>query len=417
MRLEALDITAGYGDKAVLQAVNIGIETGEFVGLIGPNGCGKSTLLRVLSGVLKPQQGQVILDRQDLKTLAPIEIARRVAFVPQSEVAAFEFSVEDVVLMGRHPYRQRFGGATPEDYNEAKRALAATDMLHLADRPITQLSGGEHRRALLARALAQTTPLLLLDEPTAHLDITHQVELLSQVQQLTRREGKPIGALAALHDLNQAAEFCDRLVLLSGGRVEAEGSPETVLTASHLRRTYNANAQVGRNPATGRPSILTLHSNREQSTQSKPPHVHVICGGGSGVGILGILVRNGLRVTTGVLNRLDTDEEAAVALGIEAALEAPYSPFSADACDHARALMADAQIILVTPVPFGRGNLPNLEMAAAAQTAGKEIVLIGDADFAVRDYTSGAATHLFEQLLQGGACRYDRVEDWPGLGN
>src|SRR5262249_12474211 len=160
-----------------------------------------------------------------------------------------------------YPHRQRFRGETEEDHQQVNRALAEADIYHLKERPVTRLSGGEHRRVLLARALAQQTPLLLLDEPTAHLDVTHQVELLVLAQRLTRQE-QQVGVLAALHDLNQAAEFCDRLVLLSAGRILADGPPEAVLTAGNLRAAYGADAQIGRNPATGRPTILTLHPAR-----------------------------------------------------------------------------------------------------------------------------------------------------------
>ncbi len=413
MRLEAKEITAGYGGQDVLQAVSVAVEAGEFVGLIGPNGCGKSTLLRVVSHVLRPRRGTVTLDGKPIGQWPALEIARRMAFVPQEEPAAFDFTVRELVLMGRHPHHTRFRGDTAEDYACAARALAEADILHLADRPITQLSGGEHRRALLARALAQQTPLLLLDEPTAHLDMTHQVELLTLVHRLTRERG--VGALAALHDLNQAAEFCDRLVLLCAGRLVAEGRPETALTPANLRVAYEAHAQIGRNPATGRPMVLAIHPARDEAALPAAPRVHLVCGGGSGVGVMGALLRNGFRVSAGVLNRLDSDQEAAEASGIEVVLEAPFSPIGPAARAACAALMARAQTILVAPVAFGHGNLANLELVAEAQAQGKPVVLLGDANFAGRDYTGGAATALLERLPAGGALRFDRLEDWPAL--
>ena len=266
MRLGTQGIFAGYGGSDILHDVTTTCESGLFVGLIGPNGCGKSTLLRVLTRILRPRMGRVVLDAQPISGFSPRSLAQRIGFVPQEEKAAFDFAVSDVVLMGRFPHQRPLQSPTPEDYQHVARALAQTDILHLKDRPITTLSGGEHRRVLLARALAQQTPLLLLDEPTAHLDITHQVELLALVRDLTRREMEPLGAMAALHDLNQAAEFCDRLVLLHEGRLMAEGPPEDVLTAANLRRVYQADAQIGRNPVTGRPFLFALHPAREHST-------------------------------------------------------------------------------------------------------------------------------------------------------
>lgn len=411
--LEARDISAGYGGSPVLESVSVTVIAGEFVGLIGPNGCGKSTLLRVLSNVLKPEAGSVRLDGQAISGLTPLERAKRLAFVPQQEPTAFDYTVRDVVLMGRHPYRKRFRGESAEDYEIVYRALADADILHIADRPVTRLSGGEHRRTLLARALAQQTPLLLLDEPTAHLDVTHQVELLSLALRLTRLRG--VGVLAALHDLNQAAEFCDRLVLMRGGRVIAEGHPEDVLTAANLRRAYDAETQVGRNAVTGKPMLLTVHPIREAVEQEEAPRVHVVCGGGSGAGVMGVLIRRGFRVTAGVLNELDSDQEAARALGIETALESPFSDIGPVARQACADLMARADTILVLPVPIGRGNLANLELAVEAGRAGKKIVLFGDVRFAARDYTGGRAAALLETLLREGALRFDRFEEWPAL--
>jgi iron complex transport system ATP-binding protein len=401
MRIEARGVTAGYGGQPVLHDVSFVLGEGEFVGLIGPNGAGKSTLLRVLSGTLRPSGGAVLLDGEPIDRLKAREIARKLAFVPQTESTLFEFSVRDVVLMGRHPHVRGLAGETHEDFARANQAMVATDILHLADRPITALSGGEHRRVLIARALAQATPAVLLDEPTAHLDITHQAEILS----LVRRQADEAGAsvLAALHDLNLAAEFCDRLILLADGRVALEGPPTEVLTSLTLERAYGASVTVGRNPASGRPFIFPALAQNEATPNSR--RIHVICGGGTGIGLLQALRRRGHVLTAGVLNRLDSDEEACTALGIEHAWEAPFSPIGEAARSRCRELMQDAELLVVTEVPIGRGNLANLELALEAQQAGKSVYLIDRRPSAERDFTGGNAQALFDALERNGAIR------------
>jgi iron complex transport system ATP-binding protein len=410
MELTATRITAGYGAEPVLHEVSVTLGQGELVGLIGPNGCGKSTLLRCLSRTLRISSGTLQLDGRDIMAWPPREAARRLAFVPQQEAALFEFTVRDLVLMGRYPHLERWKGETERDYKIVMQALADADILHLADRPVTQLSGGEHRRVLLARALAQQTPLLLLDEPTAHLDVTHQVELLTLVRQQTRSQGQ--GALAALHDLNQAAEFCDRLILMRSGHIIAQGAPEAVLTAANLRTAYNAEGQIGSNPVTGRPMLLTVHALRQTTGEAGTRRVHVICGGGTGVGTLGTLVRCGYRVTAGVLNEMDSDQTAAEALGIETAVEAPFSPIGTAARKAAANLMAHAETVMITPVPFGNGNLANLELALEAQANGVDVVLLGAGDLHARDYAAGAAAVLFQRLIANGAVTHPTLEDW-----
>ncbi len=265
MRLEAHSIIAGYDSRNVLENVSMTVATGEFVGLLGQNGSGKSTLLRVLTHALKPHSGSVELDGKPIVQWSPKDRAKRIAFVPQQETTTFAFTVQDVVLMGRYPHLDRNRREQSEDYAIARRAMESTDTLALQDRPVTRLSGGEYRRVLMARALAQQSPLLLLDEPTAHLDIAHQAELLALAQQLAHRSEKPQGVLAALHDINQAAEFCDRIVLLLSGRVLAEGTPDAVLTEDNLRRAYNAEVRMGQNPLTGRPMIFSLQSQSRNS--------------------------------------------------------------------------------------------------------------------------------------------------------
>lgn len=270
MRIDAVDIKGGYGRTDVLHDVSLHLDGGEFVGLVGPNGSGKTTLLRALTGLLKLRRGEVRLDGKALGELDRAEIARRLAFVPQNEPRLFEFSVRDVVLMGRHARRSRSAAVTEEDHAIVTRALASADLLDVAERPITEMSGGEHRRTLFARALAQDSPALLVDEPTAHLDVAHQWDTLRICRRLADLQG--VAVLAALHDLNLAAEFCDRLVLLHHGRIIADGPPSTVLTDEFLGRVYGPGIRVMRNPATGAP-LLTPSSRccGDEAQAVKPP--------------------------------------------------------------------------------------------------------------------------------------------------
>jgi iron complex transport system ATP-binding protein len=407
MRIEAREVVAGYGKNSILHGISLDVAPGEFVGLIGPNGAGKSTLLRVLSRTLPLQRGTVLLDGVSIDRLSALEIARRLAFVPQAEPTLFEFTVREVVLMGRHPHVRGLKGETEEDFAAATRAMAATDTLHLADRPVTALSGGEHRRVLIARALAQNAPALLLDEPTAHLDMTHQADVLVLARRLADRDGALV--FAALHDLNLAAEFCDRLLLLANGRLAAEGTPEAVLTPEILAQVYGTPVRVGRSPASGRPLVLPAPPARDES-EGSPVRVHVVCGGGTGLAVLSALQRHGYVVTAGVLNRLDSDEDAAAALGLEHVAEAPFSRIGPEARAACAEMMARSDAVVVTELPIGNGNLANLELTADAQAAGKPVYLLGETPIAARDFTGGAAQSLWDTLQQKGAETVANVE-------
>ncbi len=411
MKLVSTGVTAGYGGQDILHGVDVCIESGAFVGLVGPNGCGKSTLLRALSGTLPLRSGSVELDGASISGLTPIQIARQMAFVPQQEPAGFDFTVRDIVLMGRYPHRVGRRSSNEEDYAMVRQALREADIEELEERPVTQLSGGEHRRVLVARALAQNTPLMLLDEPTAHLDVTHQAELLTLIKKRVRENG--LGALAALHELNQAAEVCDILVLMRDGLVIDCGGPDAVLTEANMRAAYGARARIGRNPVTGRPMILSLDSLRGEARRiAETPKVHVVCGGGTGFHVLHLLVRRGYSVSAGVLNESDSDYELAVALGIKTAAEAPFSAVTSAVKQEAKDMMHAADTILVTDAPFGAGNLVNLELALEALRTGKPVAVITYGKFKSRDYTGGYATDLFNELVSEGAMCHASVEEW-----
>ena len=240
------------GPEAVAGA-SIAVARGEVVGVIGPNAAGKSTLARLCSGLLTPQQGTVSLQGEPMAKLSRRERARRVAFLPQHPPHDLSFTAREVALMGRAPHLGLWALEGPRDFERALAGLREMDALDLADRPVSQLSGGERQRVFLARAFAQEASLLILDEPTAALDLAHQVLLVRALRRRAREGG---GALLVLHDLALAGAACDRVVLLHRGRVVAEGAPAEVLRPAILSPVYGTEVEVVANPATGQPLVV-----------------------------------------------------------------------------------------------------------------------------------------------------------------
>ena len=251
MNLKAEHIELSFGGKKILKDVSLEVSGREFVGIIGPNGSGKSTLLKCIYRTLKPDSGEIFLDGRNLRTMNFRESARRLAVVAQHNYYNFEFTVNEVVLMGRSPHKKSLERETAEDYAIVRESLSAVGMLEFAGRNFSTLSGGEQQRVILARALAQRTPCLILDEPTNHLDITHQLQLLQIVK------SRKAAVLSAIHDLNLAAMYCDRLYVLQGGKIAASGPPEEVLTPSFIREIYGVKAELARDK-NGRSHILFL---------------------------------------------------------------------------------------------------------------------------------------------------------------
>ena len=247
--LRAEDVRYRIGERALLDGVSLTLRAGEIVGVVGPNGAGKSTLLKVLGGLWRGAEGRIALLGEPLARRSARQVARVVAHVPQITALEAPFSVRQIVLMGRTPHLGRFALESARDRRVAERAMQRTHTLDLAERLIGTLSGGERQRVLIARALTQEPRVLLADEPTANLDVGHQLAVLGLVRSLARDDG--LGVLLALHDLELAARFCDRLVLLNGGRVHAEGAAADVLTAEHLRAVYGVRAVPYPDPVTG----------------------------------------------------------------------------------------------------------------------------------------------------------------------
>jgi len=256
--LDVRDLSVAYevGKRMLvaLREVSLRVDVGELVGLVGPNGCGKTTMIRAVTKVVQPLGGEIRIGGRDVRSLSQAEIARRVAVVPQEPLLPEAFTALECVLMGRTPHLRLLENEGARDFEAAREAMERTDTWELAERRVGELSGGERQRFVVARALAQETPLLLLDEPTAHLDIGHQGAVLRLMRSLCRDEWKAV--LAVVHDLTLAAAFCDRLVMLrSGGTVMAEGRAAEVLRPEVLAEVYGAEADVFPHPRTGRPVV------------------------------------------------------------------------------------------------------------------------------------------------------------------
>jgi len=238
VRAEELQIT--LGNNNILKGVTIRAKEGSFLGIIGPNGSGKSTLLRCIYRTLKPDSGCVFLDDDPLLTLRPKESAKRLAVVAQHNYYNFDFSVLEVVMMGRAPHKKAMERDNKEDYAIANDALKTVGMADFSNRSFSTLSGGEQQRVILARALAQQTKILVLDEPTNHLDITHQLQLMRIVREL------PVTVISAIHDLNIAAAFCDYLYVMQNGLIVGEGTPAEILTEEFLQKIYQVRTEIVR---------------------------------------------------------------------------------------------------------------------------------------------------------------------------
>ncbi len=247
------NVSFRYGEQWVLRGIDFEVAKGDFLGIIGPNGSGKTTLLRVIDGILAPQEGTVLLEGTEIGKLRRDALARAVAVVPQYSALAFPFSVEEVVLMGRAPHLGRWRFEGDEDNRIARKAMEMTDTLGLAARDMESLSGGERQRVLIARALAQEPRLMLLDEPTAFLDIRHQVDFFDRIRLLNRDRGLTV--VAVTHDINLAAHYCDRIILLKDGRIGAAGPVDAVITEENIRKAYETRVMVDRHPGTGSPRI------------------------------------------------------------------------------------------------------------------------------------------------------------------
>jgi iron complex transport system ATP-binding protein len=393
LRFEAASV--GYTAPVVSYAT-FEVSPGEIVGLIGPNGAGKTTLVRAVTGGARLFAGAITVGERPVSAYSHTELARLVAVLPQTAPTSFAFTAKQFVEMGRHAHVSRFGDLGPLDHAAVDRALALTDTAALSPRRVDELSGGDLQRLTLAQALAQEPSVLVLDEPTSHLDLNHRLQVLDVVRSLAD-EGLVV--LAVFHDLDMAARYSDRLVVVADGGTPSQGVPGQVLTRKTLAEVFGVAAVIGTDPVTGTAQVLPVMRSDGAATASRGVRVHVVSGSGTGAAIMRRLVIEGFEVSAGALSSDDTDGAVAGALGLPMREIAPFAAMTPDDETAVRALADAADVIVAVATPYGPENLGNLRAIAhrAART-----VLVG-ALAPEMDFSRGEAAALWDTTAGAGA--------------
>ena len=386
MKLKVENVTVKIESKEILKDVTLEVESGEIVALLGPNGSGKSTLLRTIFGILKPVKGVVFFDG---KRIDKIEvISKNVAYLPQ-ESSDTNLTVLDVVLLGRTPHLSGFKLPKSYDLEISKKALEEVGMIEFAGRKFSELSGGEKQKVLLARVFAQQPKLMLLDEPTAHLDISAQIEIMEIVR---RKVNSGCSALVAMHDINLASMFSDKIIMVKNGKVVYVGEAEEVLTEESIREVYGADVRIKK---VGR-SVYVIPKTR---VKKNGKIVHIICGGGSGRDLIYLLSEEGYSISAGVLNVLDSDWEAIIDVGGEFVEEAPFSPISEEAHEKNLELIEKADVVVLSNLVVGKGNIKNLIAAKIAAELGK-LIVVEKTRFKSRNFFGKQAEKIYEEIVK-----------------
>ena len=384
--LVIIDLNFDINGMHILRSIGFEACKGEFIGLIGPNGAGKTTLLKCINGINRGT-GRVEIGGTSLTAMSNRAVAGKVAMLHQDTAVTFPLTVLDIVLTGRYHQLGRLKAESAEDYKIARSYMEYTDTLKFETRQINTLSGGERQRVLFAKVLTQETELILLDEPSASLDINHEEQIFKYSADLCRN-GKTV--IAAVHDLKTAVRFCTRLILMKDGQIITDGTPEVVVTQENLSKAFEVNALVYRNRISG---LIDFHI-PGQTDKGKGVKVHVIGGGGSASGIIRQLFESGFIVTAGVFAHGDSDLGCTDIFGVRTVVCQPFSEIGEGAMKENIELIKAADITLLCDMPFGQQNLRNLEAAAYAS----RLVMIEDENPEHRDFTGGKATDMYNCL-------------------
>ncbi|MGM0603453.1 MAG: ABC transporter ATP-binding protein [Bacillota bacterium] len=385
-----------YGSLNILKKIDLFLEEKSFVGIIGPNGSGKSTLLKNISNILQPDKGSILIDNVSLSKYQAKDLAKKIAVVPQNTNIDFNFNVYNIIMMGRNPYQDRWGRITDQDKEMVKRAMALTDTYNLAEKNINELSGGERQRVIIARALAQDPEVLLLDEPTSNLDINYQGEIYDILSYLNKELS--ITIVAVSHDLNLTAQYCEKLVLLDEGKIHSVGTAEEVLTEENIAGVYSTRVIIKNNPLSDKPYVTLIpHAYKKRDSNNKKDFkIHIIAGGGTGERYMELLWQNQYQISAGVLNQGDADWQTARRLDIDIVEAPPFADFRNKDIEANRTYLKKADFIVVTDVPFGRGNLANLKLVSEFIETSK--LIFDTAPIKDRDYTNGKATEIWNKI-------------------
>lgn len=414
LNLKVHDLVMEYDSLPVLDGVDFTIMHGEMIALLGPNGAGKSTLLRCIGRTLEPTKGAVSLNGNDLGSFSSMEIARQMAVVPQDTGVDFDFTVEEVVRMGRYPYLQRFRKDGLNDEQITCSAMKKTGILPLRHRSAVSLSGGERQRMVFARALCQEPKILLLDEPTANLDIGYQWELLKTAAELNREQGMTV--IAAIHDLNLATLFFRRFILLSEGKVLSFGTAEEVLTEKNILDSYGISAAIFRHPLHGRLQVSVCEKGvvPEERAAIKPIkrgiRIHVIGGGREAIPVLELLQDKGYDLSIGPVSREDSGYHFARYFDIPVLENPPFADITDEIHRQHKKLIEEAAVVILPAIPFGRVNLRNLQAVEEYLTDDK-LILALDKDDEERDFTGGKALAIIERLKGEGVPFFTDIEE------
>jgi len=379
-------------DRALVRDLSFTLEPGELVGVIGPNGAGKSTLLKLLVDYHQPSQGTIQLSGTALAALGHRERAQRISYMAQDSALALPFRVRDIIGLGAHSRPQAQIPTTRALHRRVTELAEQLELSHLLERKLTELSGGENQLVQFARILMQQAPLMLLDEPTASLDIGHEAQLMNLLRRQCDRQHT---ALVAIHNLNIAAVFCDRLLLIDKGRLIASGTPEQVITQANMAALYQQQVTVSKHPVTGTVTVLPV----KQAPRAVPLQVHLIGGAGSTVALARWLLQRGVQVSGGIGHEQDSDTDFWAATGIVHSAVPAFAPIDQAAIEQAKSLVESADLTIVCDFPIGAMNEGNLALAHYAQ----ELWLLEeDPETAAQRFYSDRQAQAFARLRDQG---------------
>jgi len=400
--LSVKNVNFSYNGTEALSNICFDVEEGNFISIVGPNGSGKSTLINVISKVLRNYQGKVIIKDRDINNLKTKEVAKLIAVVPQYTNPSFNFTVGELVMMGRYPYISRFGSEKREDKQIVEEIMEKTKITEFYDRKYNELSGGEKQRVIIAQTLVQKTPIMLLDEPTSHLDINFQIELMDLFFRLNRDEGKTI--IGIFHDINIAIQYSEKIMFLKEGNIYSYGDINKTVNKENIKRVFNSDVYVGKNPFTGKIYINpTFNINFGKSINAKDARIHIVGGGGAASPIINLFYHMGYIVSCGVINNLDTDLSTSEMLGISYVSEAPFSPISLYSQNKNLEFIKASDIVILPEIEFGQGNFSNLVSVKEALKLNKKVFIIDEKSIKKRDHTNGKAEKLYKKIIKEGA--------------